>query len=282
MTTSSPSFGDSKVEFHPAIIASNIKNHNNIVLEMEKDQYGKQPELLRTHAHSHCVLHHIVPSTDKKPPIDSSTDEYEQWATFDSTVLQWIYSTIFIDLLTTLLEPYFTAMEAWNRLADIFQDNQNARVITLEQEFSNTHMENFSNVSTYYQHPKMLSNQLRNVDSPVNHHCLVVQLIYGLLKAYHNVSTLILQSNPLPAFYQARSMLTLEETGMVKMTSTGSHSSMHTTQQRPSEDTSQHANCRPRNCACSRGSQGRGRGHGKRHGHQSKVPNAPPSWSYPL
>lgn len=49
-------------------------------------------------------------------------------------------------------------MEAWNRLADIFQDNQNARVITFEQEFSNTHMENFSNVSTYYQHPKMLSN----------------------------------------------------------------------------------------------------------------------------
>jgi hypothetical protein len=40
-------------------------------------------------------------------------------------------------------------MEAWNRLEDIFQDNQNARSVTLEQEFSNTRMEDFPNVSAY-------------------------------------------------------------------------------------------------------------------------------------
>jgi hypothetical protein len=40
-------------------------------------------------------------------------------------------------------------MGAWNRLTDIFQDNQNVRAVTLEQELSNIRMEDFSNVSAY-------------------------------------------------------------------------------------------------------------------------------------
>ncbi|XP_050894497.1 uncharacterized protein LOC127101193 [Lathyrus oleraceus] len=101
-------------------------------------------------------------------------------------------------------------MEEWNRLEDIFQDNQNARPVTLEQEFSNTSMEDFPNVSAYCQCLKMLYDQLRNVGSPVNNHRLVLQLISGLPEAYRSVATLIRQSNPLPEFYQARSMLTLK------------------------------------------------------------------------
>ncbi|MCH91667.1 polynucleotidyl transferase, partial [Trifolium medium] len=49
-------------------------------------------------------------------------------------------------------------------LADVFQENQNARAVTLEQEFSNTRIEDFSNVSAYCQHHQMLSDQLRNAD----------------------------------------------------------------------------------------------------------------------
>jgi hypothetical protein len=127
-------------------------------------------------------------------------------------------------------------------LSDIFQDNQNAHAVTIEQEFSNTRMEDFPNVSIYCEHLKMLFDQLMNVGSPVNNHRLVLQLIYGLPEAYCSVAILICQSNPLPAFYQARSMLTLEEADMAKMANTGSHAAMHTTQQRSSEDTSQCGN----------------------------------------
>ncbi|XP_050916761.1 uncharacterized protein LOC127131921 [Lathyrus oleraceus] len=155
-------------------------------------------------------------------------------------------------------------METWNRLEDIFQDNQNARAVTLEQEFSNTHMEDFPNVSSYCQCLKMLSNQLRNVGSLVNNHRLVLQLISGLPEAYRSVATLIFQSNPIPEFYQAHSMLTLEEAGMAKMANTGSHAAMHTTQPKPTEDTSKHGNRRPGNRSRSRGNQGRGGGHGNR------------------
>ncbi|XP_050877995.1 uncharacterized protein LOC127081812 [Lathyrus oleraceus] len=221
---------------------------------MEKDQYGTWFELFRIHARSHRVLHHIVSSIGKEPPVFTDAN-HEQWSTLDATVLQRIYSTISTDLLTIILQPNSTAMEAWNRLENIFQDNQNARAVTLEQEFSNTRMEDFPNVLAYCQRLKMLSDQLRNVVSPVNNHRLVLQLISGLPKAYHSVATLIRQSNPLPAFYQARSMLTLEEAGMAKMANTGSHDAMHTTHLKPTEDTSQRGNLRPDNRSRYRGNQ---------------------------
>jgi len=137
-----------KSDFHPVLAVSNIRNNIPIILEMEKDQYGTWAELFRIHARSHRALHHIVPFTTTPPSAPTSTD-YEQWITLDATVLQWIYSTISTDLLKTILEPDSTAAAAWNHLAEIFQDNQNARAVTLEQEFSNTRMEDFANVSAY-------------------------------------------------------------------------------------------------------------------------------------
>ncbi|XP_021744871.1 uncharacterized protein LOC110710840 [Chenopodium quinoa] len=111
------------------------------------------------------------------------------------------------------MEPDSTAKEAWDRLRDIFQDNQNSRAVTLEQEFSNTNMEDFPSVSAYCQR---LKSQLKNVGAPADNNRLVLQLVPGLSEPYNGVATLIRQSNPLPHFYQARSMLTLEEASKAK------------------------------------------------------------------
>ncbi|XP_021749189.1 uncharacterized protein LOC110714946 [Chenopodium quinoa] len=126
----------------------------------------------------------------------------------------------------TIMEPDSTAMEAWDTLKNIFQDNQNSRAVTLEHEFSNTDMEDFPNVSVYCQRLKSLSGQLKNVVAPVDNNSLVLQLVSGLTEPYNGVATLIRQSNPLPQFYQARSMLTLEEAGLVKKAATTSASAM--------------------------------------------------------
>ena len=57
----------------------------------------------------------------------------------------------------------------------------------------------------------MLADQLAGVGSPVSNQRLVLQLVVGLNDAYDNVASLIQQRDPLPPFYTARSMLTLEE-----------------------------------------------------------------------
>ncbi|XP_055825294.1 uncharacterized protein LOC129893894 [Solanum dulcamara] len=77
-------------------------------------------------------------------------------------------------------------------------------------------MTDFSNVFAYYQRLKSLADQLKNVISPVNKNRLVLQLVSGLTEPYQGVATLIHQRDPLPQFYQAHSMLTLEEADRAK------------------------------------------------------------------
>lgn len=76
-------------------------------------------ELFEIHARAHKVVDHIIPQPGKEKPAPTDAD-FEMWTTLDSTVLQWIYSTISLDLLTTILEKGSTAMAAWQRLANIF------------------------------------------------------------------------------------------------------------------------------------------------------------------
>ncbi|XP_021749193.1 keratin, type I cytoskeletal 9-like [Chenopodium quinoa] len=221
--------GDSKSSFHPALVVPNIKNHILITLEIENVQYSTWAELFKIHARSHKVLHHIIPLAKVKEKVPSMDEEKELWSTLDATVISWIYSTISNDLLQTIIEPDSTTMEAWDRLRDIFQDNEHSRAVALEQEFSTTSMEDFPNASAYCQRLKSLANQLKNVGASISDSRMVLQLVGGLTRAYCGVGTLIRQSNPLPSFYKARSMLTLEEAGMAKEAATES-AMIHTSQ----------------------------------------------------
>ncbi|MCH92648.1 polynucleotidyl transferase [Trifolium medium] len=219
-------------------------------------------ELFEVHARAHKVLHHIIPQPGKEKPAFTDAD-FEMWITLDSTVLQWIYSTISIDLLTSILEKGSTAMAAWNCLTDIFEDNKNSRAVALEQDFSSTRMKDFPNVSAYCQRLKQLYDQLKNVGAPVSSHRLVLQL--------------------------ARSMLTLEESGLAKMHNTGSPTALHTAVPRDSDDSSQQrSNRRQNNCSGSgrkRNNQARNKGCGQRGGSRHDGPPGPqqqpqyPSWS---
>lgn len=55
----------------------------------------------------------------------------------------------------------------------------------------------------------MLADQLANVGSPVSNDRLVLRLVAGLNENYSGIATIIQQSDPLPTFYKAQSMLTL-------------------------------------------------------------------------
>ncbi|XP_006574124.1 uncharacterized protein LOC114367486 [Glycine soja] len=142
--------------------------------------------------------HHLTKKGKEKVP--TTDDEKELWLTLDAMVLQWIYATISSDLLHKILEPDSMAMEAWNRLCELFQDNKNACVIALEREFSHTNMKDFLNASVYCQRIKELLDQLKNVGASVLNNRLILQMVAGLIEAYQGVGTLIRQSNPLPQF----------------------------------------------------------------------------------
>ncbi|XP_062085253.1 uncharacterized protein LOC133791342 [Humulus lupulus] len=90
------------------------------------------------------------------------------WKRIDAIVMKWIYSTVSLDILNTIIAPDDEAKDAWNRVADLFQDNKNTRVVHLETQFTNTHLRDFPNVAAYCQRLKVLANQLANVGAKVS------------------------------------------------------------------------------------------------------------------
>ncbi|KAL9244526.1 hypothetical protein vseg_018295 [Gypsophila vaccaria] len=195
----------SKTTFRPAYSVSNIKTYVQITLETENVHSASWAELFSNTASAFDVLDHLV------PPKDTVVVKDATWKRLDAIVKQWIYSTISVDLLHTILEPGSTAQTAWERLKDIFNDNKHSRAVLLEQQFTNTHMDHYPNVSSYCQALKMFADQLTNVGSPVSETRLVLQLVTHVSEGYKGIATIIQQADPLPPFYKARSMLALEE-----------------------------------------------------------------------
>lgn len=76
----------SKVEFHPVLIVTNIKNSIPFVLDMEKDHYIIWVGLFEIHARAHKVIDHIIPQPGKKKPVSTDVD-FEIWTTLDFTIL---------------------------------------------------------------------------------------------------------------------------------------------------------------------------------------------------
>ncbi|XP_071688968.1 uncharacterized protein [Rutidosis leptorrhynchoides] len=122
-----------------------------------------------------------------------------------------IYATISTDLLHTILQKDATAKKAWDRLDEIFSDNKHSRALALDIQFMNIKLDNFSSVSAYCQEIKMIADQISNVSEPVIDKRMVLQLISGLNDAYDVIGSQIQHAKELPKFYEARSMLILEE-----------------------------------------------------------------------
>lgn len=122
--------------------------------------------------------------------------------------------TVSQDILNSILVIDDSAKKCWNRIATLFHDNKNSRAAQLENQFSNTNLEDFLSTKDYCNRLKLLADQLVNVDSPVSNTCLVLKMISGLTDAYAGFVTYIQQTDPLPTFTTAKSRLQLEESTM--------------------------------------------------------------------
>ncbi|XP_074283796.1 uncharacterized protein LOC141608334 [Silene latifolia] len=89
-------------------------------------------------------------------------------------------------------------------------------------------MADFATASAYCQRFKTLSDQLKNIGSPISNTRLVLHMVLGLTPTYHGVGTIIRQNDHLPPLYRACSILDLEEAGFAKHSATnGSGSAMY-------------------------------------------------------
>ncbi|XP_052625652.1 uncharacterized protein LOC128132757 [Lactuca sativa] len=162
----------SSPSFYPAFGVNNIKNSIPIILDRTDGHYPSWMKLFNIHAYA--------------------------------IVKQWIFATISPDLRQTILKPGASALELWNRLEEIFQDNKATRAVYLEEKFNTTRSDSFSNLTDYSSRLKNLADQLANVGNPISETKMVLQLIAGLTKGdYDIIATLIQQTEPLPSFNKA-------------------------------------------------------------------------------
>ncbi|KAK9053078.1 hypothetical protein SSX86_029708 [Deinandra increscens subsp. villosa] len=274
---------------HPAVTVSNIKNFIPIRLEMDNSVYITWSTLFTIHCKAFDCYDHLLP---KKDGTASSSSSDPVWPRVDALVLQWIYSTISPEILGTIINPEASAADAWASLKGVFNNNKHTRAVHLQHTFSNTRLETFPNISAYCTALKALADQLANVGAPVSNDTLVLQLITGLTEQYDGVAMLLQQTEPLPAFFEARSKLLLEESRKAKQAAQAASSSdaaLLATKPRPngSSPPSDVAKPEPRNFTDprsydTRNQRGRNRNQGRNRGRQNSgrgrgAPTLPPS-----
>ncbi|XP_076943820.1 uncharacterized protein LOC143614203 [Bidens hawaiensis] len=201
---------DSKI--HPAVIVSNIKTFIPIILDNESSDYNTWSKLFQIHCTTFLVSDHVSPRSTDKQKQSTSTSPADSWERLDAIVLQWIYGTISTNLLKTVIKTKTTAYDAWKAIESLFQDNKATCALFLKQKFANTRLENFPSMAAYCQEIKVISDQLNNVDAPLEEQDLVLQTLGGLIEQYETIATVLQNTKPLPSFFEVRSQLCMNET----------------------------------------------------------------------
>ncbi|XP_071739235.1 uncharacterized protein [Rutidosis leptorrhynchoides] len=138
-------------------------------LDLDTRKYNSCSELFKIHCKAHDVLDHLtsetLPSSAKGKETETITPEL--WNRHDAIVLQWMYATMSLDLMNTIMEPEITTKKTWDRLKSVFHDNMHSRSLALENQFVNTKLDDFPNMDAYCQQLKMIVDQLADVDAKV-------------------------------------------------------------------------------------------------------------------
>lgn len=139
------------------------------------------------------------------------------WARQDYSVLSWIYSSIFVEIMDFILEPEQLALDAWMSIEELFHHNKESQTIFIEAEFQ-TLVQGGMLITDYFNKLKTLIDALRDVGQPFSDKGQVLNMLRGLNP--FNTSTLIPNLTPFSTFLHARSLLHLEEVKMKNDAST--------------------------------------------------------------
>ncbi|KAJ0857542.1 putative RNA-directed DNA polymerase [Helianthus annuus] len=262
-------------KLHPAMTISNIRNFIPLVLEKESPHYPTWLELFQIHCRAYEVIEHLSPKP-AEPASSSAAGKTEadpkaaSWSRLDAFVLQWIYGTISNDLLHIICVPGQSAYQAWTALQNEFNDNSNTRAIFLGQEFAYLNLANFSSMSAYLPHAKLLADQLQGLGSSIDNCMLVLQVLTGLTEQFDGISTVLQNRDPLPDFSEVRSRLTNEE---AKKKRQSAAAAQHSATALAAVAASQ----QPSDVPANNRNRSRGRGKGRPRGYNNNRSRQPPA-----
>ncbi|XP_071678332.1 uncharacterized protein [Lolium perenne] len=132
-----------------------------------------------------------------------------EWLAIDATIIPWFYQTVSNDIFSTIVRDGDSAHMVWAKITGLFTDNKIQRVTFLQQEFFGTH-QNDQSLDEYVLKLKSLSDELRDLEFPIDDKIMLSTLSAGLGEDLSNVaSNLTLLTTP--TFEQAVAFLRLEE-----------------------------------------------------------------------
>ncbi|PWA57355.1 hypothetical protein CTI12_AA410120 [Artemisia annua] len=194
-------------------------------LDLDKLNYNSWSNLFKRFCKTYDVHQHL-----EEQASTSTTTSDPVYASNDSLVVMWLYSTISPKLVDMVIDDEAMAHTVWSKLKNLFHDNKAARIIQLDNEIRNMVIGNMS-VTDYFQALKSKADRLANLDSKVSDSSLVTYAINGLRAKFPELVRIIRHREPLPTFQNVRSMVLLEESDMTQLTN--AFSSLQTTSSSP-------------------------------------------------
>ncbi|KAL7601468.1 hypothetical protein Lser_V15G25908 [Lactuca serriola] len=204
MTGSSSSTSSSTLSDKPSSTI-NIKHVVPLILDLDRMNYDIWRELFEIHCIGYGVKDHLEPPKEK-----IYAENNDEWTRLDAIVKSWMYGTLEISLLHLIFEKQTTAYDVWLKLEKKFRTNKANKVIQLDNELRNITI-GTSSVTEYCNRIKNLADLLNNMDAKVPEPNLVAYTLNGLSPKFRVFATTIRHRDPLPSFWDVKSMLIQEE-----------------------------------------------------------------------
>ncbi|KAK1643523.1 hypothetical protein QYE76_061328 [Lolium multiflorum] len=170
-----------------------------ITLDLAAHNYYHWCHLFEVHLGRCNLRGHIDGSVPPRP-------DDPQWVKDDLAIIQWIYTRVSTEIFNLVFRSAATASALWSALRQLFQDNVDGRVTSLNNELRNT-VQGDTSISTYCQHLRAIADELRELGDPVSDRQLINILVAGLSNDFDKQASFIPMMRPRPTFAEVRSLL---------------------------------------------------------------------------
>jgi len=182
----------------------NIRSHVPVVLDVAEPNHAEWRCFFDSVIGKFGLAAHVAVPPTRRQRRD------QEWMMVDQCIVSWLYNSVSRDVLDFARAPDATAYEVWERIDDMFRDNQLHRAVYLEAEFRGLYQGDMS-IGQNTARLKQLANALRDIGQPVSEPSQVLNLIRGLSPKYRHTVSALTAKTPPHTFLSARSYLLLEE-----------------------------------------------------------------------